>query len=119
MRKFIYGIFLSAFMISCNFDTQFAKGKSLYVQKCQSCHMEDGSGLGSYIPSLHNKNMDFYLQVCTISKGKGNKNLVMPGFKLTDVEYANLINYLNEKFGNNKVYLPAGFKNMNTLCKGS
>lgn len=117
MRKFVFGIVLSIFIISCNFDTQFAKGKSLYIQKCQSCHMEDGSGLGSYIPSLQNKDMDFYLQVCTISKGKGNKNLVMPGFNLTDVEYANLINYLNEKFGNNKVYFPEKFQKLDSLCK--
>ena len=74
--------------------------------------MEDGSGLGIYIPSLIQPEMDYRLQYCTLLKGRGNKNLVMPGFKLSSVEYANLINYLNEQYGNKKIWLPRDFENL-------
>lgn len=72
--------------------------------------MDDGSGLGTYIPTLKQSGLDYILQICVIKNGRGQKNLVMPGFKLTEVESANLINYLNEQFGNKKVWLPADFK---------
>ena len=36
---------------------QFTSGKKLYTQRCENCHMADGSGLGTLIPPL--KNSDY------------------------------------------------------------
>jgi hypothetical protein len=69
--------------------------------------MDDGSGLGTYIPSLKNNKLDYLDQICVVYSGRAVKNLAMPAFKeLSPVEYTNLINYLNDAFGNKKSYLP-------------
>lgn len=114
MRVLISFLTLAISFLSCRNTTEFTKGKLIYEAKCQSCHMDDGSGLGTYIPSLKKPDLDYMLQICVIKKGQGQKNLVMPGFKLTDVESANLINYINEQFGNKKVWLPKDFSK--TIC---
>jgi mono/diheme cytochrome c family protein len=105
------------FLSACSQNTDFSKGKSIYEQQCQSCHMNDGSGLGTYIPTLDNPNTDFYTQICTIKKGRGDKNLVMPAFDLSPIEFTNLINYLNEQFGNAMVYLPKDFETIDKMCQ--
>ncbi len=116
-RLLILGLFIICMiLINCTSHTNFAKGKAIYINKCQSCHMEDGSGLGTYIPTLIKPAMDYSLQICTISRGRGSNNLVMPAFSLSEVEFANLINYLNEKFGNKKVYLPKDIDKLIKIC---
>ncbi len=78
---------------------------------CASCHMDDGSGLGGNIPSLNNNLLykDMELLTCTIVKGRvnlENRSLAMPAFdQLTDIELANLINFLSHQFGDDKQYL--------------
>jgi mono/diheme cytochrome c family protein len=110
-------ILLLGLLISCE-SNSFPKGQEVYAKQCQNCHMKDGSGLGTYIPSLNNKSMNFTVQVCTIYKGKGNKNLAMPAFAdLNPTEYTNLINFLNEKFGSKKIVLPKDIESALTTCK--
>ena len=110
MRFLILLTLLNLMTMSCQTSTDFSKGKVIYESKCQSCHLVDGSGLGTYIPNLQQPDLDYIIKICVIKNGRGEKNLVMPGFNLTEVESANLINYLNEQFGNKKVWLPADLK---------
>lgn len=91
---------------------QFTSGKKLYKQRCQNCHMEDGSGLGTLIPPL--KNSDYLFNnisgvVRSIKYGlKGP--IVVNGVKynqpmpanpnLTNVEILELMTYITNAWDN-------------------
>lgn len=88
------------------------EGKRLYEQHCQSCHMDDGSGLKGLIPPLANAD---YLQThrdalpCIIRHGMDGSIIVngveynkeMPGVDLRADHITNLLNYIQTNFGNN------------------
>lgn len=89
------------------------EGKRLYEQHCQSCHMEDGSGLKNLIPPLAQAD---YLHThrdglpCIIRHGMEGSIVVngveynkeMPGVEhLRPDHITNLLNYIQTNFGNN------------------
>ncbi|MFZ1790858.1 MAG: cytochrome c [Saprospiraceae bacterium] len=108
-------------LIGCD-SNPYAKGELVYKNMCASCHMDDGSGLGGNIPSLKNKTLyqDMGLLTCTITKGRinlENRSLAMPAFdQLSDIDLANLINFLNHQFGDDKQYLPNNVSNLKKAC---
>ncbi len=91
---------------------QFTSGKKLYQQRCQNCHMEDGSGLGTLIPPL--KNSDYLFNntedaIRSIKYGlKGpivvngvKYNQPMPANpKLTNIEILELMIYITNAWDN-------------------
>lgn len=98
-------------LTQCFTDKQ-NEGQRLYVQHCQSCHMEDGSGLRGLIPPLAKAD---YLQThrnelaCLIRNGANGPmtvngiayNKEMPGVpSLREDEITNLLNYIQTNFGN-------------------
>lgn len=106
----------------------YAHGKIMYENFCVNCHMEDGSGLIGNIPPLADAD---YLQnhedklACIIRYGiaeeivvNGKKyNQPMPGVpQLTDVEIANIINYINHEWGNDNGY--TNVKSVQTQLEG-
>jgi mono/diheme cytochrome c family protein len=106
------GIFCVTLLTQCFTDKQ-NQGQRLYEANCQSCHMEDGSGLRGLIPPL--AKADFLQKhrdelPCIIRNGiKGNitvngvtYNQPMPGVeKMREDEITNLLNYIQTNFGNN------------------
>lgn len=101
-------LFASALAVaSCDYKPR-NQGKVLYDRECQSCHMENGQGLGSLMPPL--ANADFVMEnqeqlACIIRNGMEGNVVVnginysgnMPANKqLTDVEIANLVHYIIE-----------------------
>lgn len=97
---------LAAFVVfACDYKPR-NQGHSVYVKHCQSCHLENGEGLGALFPPV--ANADFVVEnsdqlACIISKGMSGKIVVngveyegeMPGnTKLTEVELTNLIHYI-------------------------
>lgn len=109
MNKILIGLSICLFF-SCN-SHPYEQGKRIYKAKCSNCHMNDGSGLGELIPPLAasdwlRDNQD--LLACAITKGIAMPITVngtiyrenMKGIKLTDVELTNLINYINNEWGN-------------------
>ncbi|MBC5772635.1 cytochrome c [Pontibacter sp. KCTC 32443] len=98
-------------LTQCFTDKQ-NQGQKLYVQHCQSCHMEDGSGLRGLIPPIAKAD---YLQThrdelaCLIRNGASGPMVVngieynkeMPGvLTLREDEITNLLNYIQTNFGN-------------------
>ena len=91
---------------------QFTSGKKLYQQRCQNCHMEDGSGLGTLIPPL--KNSDYlFNNISGVVRGikyglKGpilvngvKYNQPMPANpNLTNVEILELMTYITNAWDN-------------------
>lgn len=123
MKKIILSAFIvSAIIIivaSCSNPKEikekqyYSEGLYLYKTHCQSCHMEDGKGLGELIPPLakadylqKNKN----LLSCIIQKGMKNEKItvngkeyqsIMPGFEsLGTIEIAEIITYITNSWGN-------------------
>ncbi|MEL6867242.1 MAG: cytochrome c [Bacteroidota bacterium] len=90
----------------------YKQGEILYLNYCASCHMDTGQGLRSLIPPL--AQADYLIQhqgelPCIIRYGIQDSILVngkvynqpMTGIKdLTDVEITNIINYVNQAWGN-------------------
>ena len=73
--------------------------------------MEDGQGLSKLIPSLHNiESLSLTRQACIIKNGYNADSLgesmrVMPALKsISPPDLTNLINYINWKWGEQKVY---------------
>lgn len=102
---------------SCEAD-KYTHGKILYDNFCVNCHGENGENLAELIPPLANSD---YLTAykdklaCLIYYGYDGKmtvngkeyNQQMPGNpNLNDIDIANLINYINNHFGNNNGYTP-------------
>jgi len=95
---------------SCEQET-YAHGKRLYQAQCNNCHMEDGLGLAKLIPPLAKSdwlknNQDNV--ACILRHGQNGEIIVngvtynqeMPGQKYTEVQITNIINYINNSWGN-------------------
>lgn len=106
------GAFALTTLTQC-FTKKKDEGKRLYEQHCQSCHMEDGSGLKGLIPPLAKAD---YLQThrndlpCIIRHGMDGSivvngveyNKAMPGVEsMRQDQVTNLLNYIQTNFGNN------------------
>lgn len=88
-------------------------GAQIYAQLCQGCHMPDGRGAvgaGSYPAFAGNANVASSRYMAVVILG-GRRNMpafapehaVGPFFEpvwLTDVQVANVINYIRTNFGN-------------------
>lgn len=108
---------LLLFLYNC--DSQpYRQGEILYQNFCANCHMDDGSGLVGNIPPLAQSD---YLKenqsrlACIIRYGMEGEVVVngktyqnpMPAIpQLTEFEIANIINYVNQAWGNDYGYLP-------------
>lgn len=108
----IFAIILSFFVgLRCT-QSPYIQGEILYSNFCESCHMQDGSGLGAEIPPLAGADYIPANQeklACLIRHGiseeiavNGKKyQQLMPGVEaLSDVEITNIINYVNQAWSN-------------------
>jgi len=104
------------FILACQ-TSPFNQGKIMYGNFCANCHMDDGTGLRGRIPPLANSD---YLKkhrnelACIIRYGQkgeievnGKKyDEAMPGVpQLTYFEIANIINYMNQAWGNKSPFV--------------
>ena len=124
----VFGAMALTTLTQCFTDKQ-NQGQKLYVQHCQSCHMEDGSGLRGLIPPIAKAD---YLQThrdelaCLIRNGASGPMVVngieynkeMPGVPtLREDEITNLLNYIQTNFGNNnKRYTFPEVEEMLEIC---
>ncbi len=105
-------IIILVFQLSnCSYQP-FSQGETLYEYHCANCHMPDGTGLKSLIPPLANSDWLKEHQEelpCLIRKGiKGPLTVngkvydtEMAGIEyLNDVQINNVINYINNAWGN-------------------
>ncbi|MBK7870104.1 MAG: cytochrome c [Saprospiraceae bacterium] len=113
----IFGILIAMFLTNCETRKRFWQGEILYHNFCENCHMEDGTGLRGLIPPLANADFvknDPVRMACIIRYGMKGEVIVndttysqeMPGVpKLTDFEITNVINYINQAWGNDYGYV--------------
>lgn len=113
-------IILSSFVIltvlllhsACRNDL-YSDGKFLYETHCLGCHQADGQPVGLLIPPLAGS--DFLIKekdriACIVKYGLNEEPIEVNGVKynglmygvkdLTDIEVTNVINYINNAWGN-------------------
>ena len=101
---------------ACN-RNPYTDGQALYKQYCSNCHMDDGTGLGTLIPPLAGadflKNADLGV-ICIIKHGISGKmivndieydNIMPANSKLSEVEVANIANYIHNAWGNQREFI--------------
>jgi len=119
--KIILLIFISVFTIlainACKTDN-YSQGKLLYDKYCMNCHNENGENLAALIPPLANSDyLTKYPEkvACLIYFGYDGEMTVngvsynhqMPANEnFNDIDIANVINYINNHFGNDNGYTP-------------
>lgn len=98
---------LFSLVLGCK-SQPYTQGQAIYSFNCGGCHMEDGSGLAALIPPLDSARLtlsDPAKLVCLIRNGLPINTLTgqtMPAnTTMTDVELANLINFLGVEYGFN------------------
>lgn len=115
--KWLLSIVLTgSILLACKSNnTTFDEGERIYKAYCSNCHMDDGSGLGTLMPPLANS--DYLVNnkgklSCIILKGiqgpiivNGQKyNGIMPPAKLDEIQLHNVINYIQNSWGNDLGY---------------
>jgi mono/diheme cytochrome c family protein len=107
------GIFLlSSFVPNQSLSESIKRGKEVYTLYCQSCHMEDGKGTPDINPPVAKAD---YLKkpaktlIGVILDGQSGEvvvngkkyNAIMPAQPyLTDVQIADVLNYIRNNWGN-------------------
>jgi mono/diheme cytochrome c family protein len=102
---------------ACNSSTAYPEGKKLYELHCSGCHGKKGEGLEALIPPLANADMlqnSGIIVACWIKNGLEGKIIVngveydnaMPANKrLSDIEIANILNFILNSWGNQQVFI--------------
>lgn len=115
MRLFL---FIATFLFSlAACQGEYSDGAELYEQHCANCHMESGQGLGQLIPPLANSDylqnrgvltacgIRYGLQGPMVVNGKRYEGVMPPNKALSKVDIVNIINYINNSWGNESPYI--------------
>jgi mono/diheme cytochrome c family protein len=92
-------------------EEKMENGKKVYQTYCQSCHMDNGSGVpplnaplvGSKYVNDKNKMIDIVLRGSAALKDEANRSYrnIMPSLAgLDDKEIADVLTFINNSFGN-------------------
>ena len=95
-----------------------ARGKSLYMSNCSTCHMPNGEGIkGTFPPVAKSDYMmeDLTRSIREILYGVSGEmtvngvkyNGVMNAYNFTDLETADVLNYIRNSWGNSGQYVSA------------
>ena len=99
------------------FEKYMILGKGVYNSNCSNCHQPDGKGLHGLIPPLATSD---YLQhnqrgIPCLLKGGSKDSLTvnglvyppqMPAHKISNLELAEVITYINNSWGNEYGFIP-------------
>ena len=114
---FFYYFFCLSTLYACSEKTNYPEGKQLYDSHCASCHGKQGEGLESLIPPLAAADMlqnNSASVACWIRKGlvgkilvngKEFENAMPPNERLSNTEITNIINYVQNAWGNKHKFI--------------
>lgn len=122
-------VFLIVLIFWLSLQKSSGKGEAIYKENCMSCHGEDGNGLKKLIPPLAQS--DYWINnkskiPCIIHKGMKDSIIVNgriyyqimpPDNKLSEIDLANLINYINKKWYEDTFINPEEVKRMLEQCE--
>lgn len=98
-------------------EQYFAEGYQIYTMNCANCHQADGKGMANLYPPLEGSEIikDKSAMACIIRYGMKDTIIVngkpfhrpMPANpKLQELEIAEIITYVNMKWGKDSIYTP-------------
>jgi mono/diheme cytochrome c family protein len=98
-------------------EQYFAEGYQIYTMNCANCHQADGKGMANLYPPLFGSKIiqDKSAMACIIRNGMKDTIIVngkpfhrpMPANpKLQELEIAEIITYVNMKWGKDSLYTP-------------
>lgn len=117
MKLLLLSLFVTlSFVFTSNSQTNALKlsmvrGEEIYTDFCMTCHLPNGKGIENIYPPLANsdyliknreasiKAIKFGLQGSIVVNGK-TYNSVMAALGLSDDEVADVMNYINNSWGN-------------------
>jgi len=122
IKKLVFAFFILT-LFSCQSEQElkseqyFAEGYQLYTTNCANCHQADGKGMANLYPPLTGSKIirDKAAMACIIRYGLKDTIMVhgkpfsrpMPAnAKLQELEIAEIITYVNMKWGQDSVYTP-------------
>lgn len=122
IKKLVFAFFILT-LFSCQSEQElkseqyFAEGYQLYTTNCANCHQADGKGMANLYPPLTGSKIirDKAAMACIIRYGMKDTIMVhgkpfsrpMPAnAKLQELEIAEIITYVNMKWGQDSVYTP-------------
>jgi mono/diheme cytochrome c family protein len=117
IERFFFVFFCLSTLYACSEKTNYPEGKQLYELHCASCHGKQGEGLESLIPPLAAADMlqnNAVEVACWIRKGLEGKilvngkefeNVMPPNERLSNTEITNIINYVQNAWGNKHKFI--------------
>ena len=122
IKKLVLAFFVLT-LFSCQSEQElkseqyFAEGYQLYTTNCANCHQADGKGMANLYPPLTGSKIirDKAAMACIIRYGLKDTIMIhgkpfsrpMPAnAKLQELEIAEIITYVNMKWGQDSVYTP-------------
>lgn len=101
-------------------EQYFAEGYQLYTTYCSNCHQADGKGMSGLYPPLVGSDQltNKYRLACIIKNGMSDTIMVNgkefsrpmpPNPKLKDLEIAEIVSYLNMKWGKDSIFTSIEF----------
>lgn len=117
MNKWILGVTFLLALAGCK-NNPYGKGMVLYRTHCADCHGLDGLGLEALIPPLrksdylmsHQEQLACMLQnglkdTITVNGKIYDFQKMPPNKRLDDISITNIINFINNAWGNKKEYV--------------
>lgn len=122
IKKLVLAFFVLT-LFSCQSEQElkseqyFAEGYQLYTTNCANCHQADGKGMANLYPPLTGSKIirDKAAMACIIRYGLKDTIMVhgkpfsrpmSANAKLQELEIAEIITYVNMKWGQDSVYTP-------------
>lgn len=125
-QKLALSMLVAGTMVSCQNSEElkkeqyFVEGLALYKTNCANCHQEDGKGMANLYPPISGSLSltDKEKIACIIRNGMKDTIMVhgapfsrpMPGnAKLTEIEIAEIVTFLTNKWGSDSTYTSIDF----------
>ncbi len=110
-------LFILLLLLSASACSDYRQGSELYRQHCAACHMDDGLGLKGVIPPLASADylardpaqvaciIQYGLRDSIIVNGVAYREPMAAVEGLSEIQIANIINYINHAWGNDYGYV--------------
>jgi mono/diheme cytochrome c family protein len=105
-------LIFASFFFSCTSKEEIlqqqysVEGMALYQTHCENCHQADGAGLRNLYPSIQKTQLSPEALACLLRYGKKGNGYMPANAKLQEIDIAELVTYMRDKWGGKKQIYP-------------